>query len=167
MSEPLEPTSAGPAAEGASPSRTRRRGGGIALPLVLILVGVVLLLTTTGVIEWRDWARLWPLWPAILILVGVDILLGNLAPAVRLLVVVVVLLAIGAAGYTLIVTGDSSSEVLQLQDTWPLEGIEQGVVTLRMGTGQLELGEEEDASVFARVAVTSEEAGGWEPRFEL
>jgi hypothetical protein len=54
----------------------RRRGPGVVWAVILIAIGLAFLLNNLGVIA-IDWARLWVYWPVILILVGVDLLVGR------------------------------------------------------------------------------------------
>jgi len=46
-------------------------------PLVIIAVGVVLLLNTTGVLAWSVWGQLGRLWPIVIILLGASLLLQH------------------------------------------------------------------------------------------
>jgi hypothetical protein len=50
-----------------------RQLGGIFLPLIIVAVGVVLLLNTTGVLSWRAWSELGRLWPIAVILFGLTL----------------------------------------------------------------------------------------------
>ncbi len=55
----------------------RFRRGGIVGPMILIGIGVVLLLNNLGMLPWGIWGTVWRAWPVILILVGLDILIGR------------------------------------------------------------------------------------------
>src|SRR3989344_421455 len=46
-------------------------------PVILIILGVVFLLNNLGILPWDIWFSLWKFWPVILVLVGVEILLGK------------------------------------------------------------------------------------------
>jgi hypothetical protein len=66
--------------------------------MLLIALGIVLLLQTTGVISWRVWPYLWRLWPVIIVAIGLNWLLGRRAPWLAGLLVGVLLLgALGVA----------------------------------------------------------------------
>ena len=41
-------------------------------PIILIVLGVLLLLNTTGVVPWEAWESLWRFWPVLLILWGIS-----------------------------------------------------------------------------------------------
>jgi hypothetical protein len=45
-------------------------------PLVLITAGVLLLLNQAGRLPWGIWGTLWRFWPLILVLIGLEVLLG-------------------------------------------------------------------------------------------
>jgi len=61
--------------------RNRRHGhhrhGGWGFGLILIFSGAVLLLNNLGLLPWTVWNFIWPLWPLLLILVGLWIVLGH------------------------------------------------------------------------------------------
>lgn len=61
-------------------------------PTILIILGVLFLLNTTGVVPWEAWESLWRFWPVLLILWGVGIIFGRGSPIGR--IVVFVLLAL-------------------------------------------------------------------------
>ena len=61
-------------------------------PIILIVLGVLLLLNTTGVVPWEAWESLWRFWPVLLILWGVGIIFGRPSPIGR--VIVLALLAL-------------------------------------------------------------------------
>ncbi|MEX0616759.1 MAG: DUF5668 domain-containing protein [Candidatus Woykebacteria bacterium] len=46
-------------------------------PGILIVFGIIFLLNNFGILPWDVWLSLWKFWPIILILVGVEILLGK------------------------------------------------------------------------------------------
>ncbi len=50
-------------------------------PLLIIFIGIVLLLVNTGLLSPSAWEGLWRFWPLILILAGLDHLLGSSFPA--------------------------------------------------------------------------------------
>lgn len=59
-----------------SERRKKPRGFSLA-PFVLILLGVVFLLNNFGVLPWEIWQNIWKFWPVLLILFGVEILVGR------------------------------------------------------------------------------------------
>lgn len=56
-------------------SRTRQVG--IVGPLILIFLGIIFLTNTLGYLGWSIWGDIWKLWPVILILIGIDLILGR------------------------------------------------------------------------------------------
>ena len=63
-------------------------------PIILIVLGVLLLLNTTGVVPWEAWESLWRFWPVLLILWGVGIIFGRGSPAGRIIVLALLALFI-------------------------------------------------------------------------
>lgn len=56
---------------------TPHRRPSIVGPVVLILFGAVLLLQNLGILHWGLWTEIWRFWPVLLILLGVEVLLGR------------------------------------------------------------------------------------------
>jgi len=50
-----------------------RRCGALFLPLVIVAAGVILLLNTTGVLDWSTWSELAKFWPIAVILFGLTL----------------------------------------------------------------------------------------------
>ena len=60
------------------PSPPHRRRHGIPTgAIILVIVGVVLLLQTTGVVSWDLWLNLWRFWPVLIIAIGINVFLGR------------------------------------------------------------------------------------------
>lgn len=60
-------------------------------PAILIFLGAVFLLNNFSILPWDVWQSLWKFWPAILILIGVEILLGRSA-SIRTFVILAALI---------------------------------------------------------------------------
>lgn len=87
--------------------RPRRGGRGLSGAIILIIAGVVLLLQNLGIIH-VDWLSLWRYWPVLLILIGLDVLLGRSIVGS----VAVALLSVAVVGAILFVsTQDVSSDL--------------------------------------------------------
>jgi len=72
-------------------------------PLILIAVGILLLLNQAGRLPWTVWGTLWRFWPVILVLVGLEVLIGagrSTAWYIVGLVIAVVVLG-GVIGYAI------------------------------------------------------------------
>ncbi|MBI4337300.1 MAG: hypothetical protein HY683_05680 [Chloroflexi bacterium] len=102
--------------------------------VILVVLGVVLLLQTTGVISWQLWRNLWRFWPVVLIIIGLNIFLQPRTPWLAALLVL--LLAVGsvAGAYALTVRG-SGSKVTDY--TQPLDGMRAANVKIEFGAGRL------------------------------
>lgn len=111
-------------------------------PSLLISIGVVFLLQNLGLLPVDAWASLWRWWPLVLVLVGLELLLGQRIHWFALGALTIGLVAIGLIATMLTTTRGSNvrrSESVQTRDT-ALGGASQAVVTLRFGAGQLTLG---------------------------
>src|SRR3990167_5009756 len=78
-------------------SETKRSRKSISLgPVVLIVLGIIFLLNNFGILPWEIWQNIWKFWPILLILFGIEVLLGrNSAPkTVSLLIVLIFILPI-------------------------------------------------------------------------
>jgi len=49
-----------------------RRTSSLLGPLIIVAVGVVLLLNTTGVVSWGTWSDIGKLWPVLVIALGLS-----------------------------------------------------------------------------------------------
>lgn len=114
-----------------------RHGSPILGPILLIGAGVVFLLNNTGVLPWSIWGQLWRLWPLILVAIGLDMLLGRRSPLMSLAVVVLVL---GGGAWFLHSTGAfDPGNLVQSQLKVPLNGAKSADITVKMGTGELNI----------------------------
>lgn len=67
--------------------------------LLLIGVGVVFLLNTTGFVSWDVWGAMWKFWPIILIIWGMNSILGHKPWGAALVILVAVGLLVGSFVY--------------------------------------------------------------------
>jgi hypothetical protein len=129
-------------------STDRRRPPSLVGPVILITIGVLFLLNNLGMLHINIW-ELWRLWPVLLILGGMEILLGRRSALWSLIVLVltivvvvgVVLLLVAAPGA---LSPASSGGVDRIAE--PLGSIEQANLTLNFAAGQLHLGQLSDSS---------------------
>ena len=80
----------------------QRLGRGFPLfPILLIALGSLLLLQTTGVLSWNLWGSIWRLWPVLIIAIGINIILGARMPWVAgALIAAVLAIGIALAAFT-------------------------------------------------------------------
>jgi len=113
-------------------------------PLILIAAGILLLLNQTGRLPWNVWGTLWRFWPVILILVGLEVLLGvsrSMAWYIVGLVLAVVVLG-GIIGYAIYRSNQPSAPRPVAQTETVIEATQdadRGKITLRLGVGTLEV----------------------------
>lgn len=117
---------------------------GILGPMILIAIGVVLLLNQMGRLPGDFWWTLWRYWPVVLILAGIEVLMGiSRSRLVYFLGVLLALVVIaGLVGYA-ILRGDSAVGVQSSGATetisHPLQDAERALVNLRLVAGSIEL----------------------------
>ena len=105
-------------------------------PLILITIGVLLLLNQTGRLRWDVLWSLWRYWPVILILLGIEILIGISQSRVLYLLGLLIAVAVlgrldrlcHAAGW-----GNAGQRPVTATETLSqgLQDAERGLVTLR------------------------------------
>lgn len=83
-------------------SQTVTRPRSVLFPLLLIALGLLFLTQTLGYVPWEIWGRLWRFWPVILILIGLDVLIGGRSQIGRYLVGLIAIAAM--VGVLLIAT---------------------------------------------------------------
>jgi hypothetical protein len=107
-------------------------------PIVLISVGVIWLLRNMGVISAENLAVLFRLWPLLLIVIGLDLLVGRQSPAVGALIgigTVVLIVALMLVGPSIGLTGPSL-EVKLDQYAEPLDDATSAAVQLDLAVAQ-------------------------------
>lgn len=104
---------------------------------LVIFLGVVFLLQTTGVLPWTLWGTLWQFWPVVLVLLGVGILLRGRNVWLVSLVSVVVLG--GCLGIALWQYGPVPSSHVR-SETVPLGSLESAEVRIEFTAGRLDVG---------------------------
>lgn len=114
----------------------KESGPRIVFPLLLIAGGILLLLDRLGIwaISWGSIARWWPL---LLVLVGLDLVLGGTRIGRWVLFAMTVAL-VGAAFYWA-PRLEAGRPYVAERFAHPLEGVEKAEVLLQLGVGQLEV----------------------------
>jgi len=113
----------------------RPSGPSFFFPLLLIAAGIVLLLYTMGMLPSFAWWRLWVLWPAILILIGLDVLLRRAPALLRLLAALVAVALLVGAAYLVVRPGQESAR--PVQTTVARGDMRTGSVKIDLAAGQL------------------------------
>lgn len=130
-----------------------RRPVRLVLPFLLIVVGTLFLLNNLGVVPWSVWLTLARLWPVILILFGLDLLLGRRGGMLRVAITAIVVVAVVAIAVGLTVGNTSQASATQGAEgrpdaaqapprtlNVPLGSASSGDVTLRFPAGTLAVG---------------------------
>jgi hypothetical protein len=118
--------------------RSRRHGGSIVGPVILIGAGIVFLLNNMDVLPWSIWNQVWRLWPIVLIAIGLDLVIGRRNTALSL---IIVLLLVGGGVAFLLYNGgfQPMGELATTSLNVPLSGAKSADITLDVGTGNLTL----------------------------
>ncbi len=104
--------------------------------ILLVLLGALLFLQTTGVVSWALWLELARFWPVALIAGGVSILLGRKFPVLASFVAILLLVgAVGAAAFFFV--ADEESFVSEISE--PLDGAEFLELEVEFGAGELRI----------------------------
>jgi hypothetical protein len=130
--------------------RERRRPR-VVWPVILITVGALWLLSTTGTIE-VDWWRFLRLWPVVLILWGIEVLLGGRSFLANLLVAILALAVAGGAAFYVVsdVPFRRGEGVGVDRFSEPLNSIDQAQLDVNMPAGNLVLESVGDAEDLVR-----------------
>jgi len=110
-------------------------------PLMLIGAGVVLLLNQAGLLPWNVWATLWRFWPVVLVLLGIEILVGvtRSKPVYLAALLLSAIILVGTVAYAtyasqlgnLFPAGQTEQVVEAMHDA------DRGDVTLKLAAGTL------------------------------
>jgi hypothetical protein len=115
-------------------------------PIILIGVGVIFLLSNTGVITGNPWPIIANLWPVLLIVIGLDILFGRRSAAGSVISAVLALVVVGGVIFLLIAApnlnlpgfsfgGELKAEHIE----YPLGELRSANVSIGFTTGRNEL----------------------------
>src|SRR4030065_659427 len=113
------------------------RRGGLAGPILLIGFGLLLLVSNRGYVSGSIWNVLFGMWPVILIVAGVDLLIGRRSVLGSLLLIALIL-AVLAGGYwistgTLPAGGVASVD----QGTGPMQGAQHADIRVHGSVAQI------------------------------
>lgn len=120
--------------------RPRFRNRDLVGPVILVCLGATLLLINLGVWEWDVLWTLGRIWPVLLIVSGIDLLVGRRSILGSLLALVLIVAVIGGA-FWLAWTGTGALPAEGgVEIAHPLDGAERAEVTLGRGAGSLHVG---------------------------
>lgn len=122
-----------------TPHRSRRPG--VLGPLLLITLGVLFLLANLGYLDSTFWLSLIQFWPLLLILAGIEILLGR-SRIGQLVVLLVSVVAIGGVIWFLINPNQlvPGGGLVATPISQPVENVQSADLELNLGVGELDLG---------------------------
>lgn len=122
------------------------RGRHIVGPLILLGAGVILLLNNLQVVPWSIWREIWPYWPVLLVLLGVEALItGRVAWGTLVLLVLllpVLGFAVTASGFASRWHDETRGDVSRRTSSFnhELGGATSATVQIEYGAGALDVG---------------------------
>ena len=142
-------------------SQTVTKPRSVLFPILLIALGLLFLTQTLGIVPWEIWGWLWRFWPVVLILIGLDVLIGGRSQIGRYLVG---LIAIVAMAVVLVIAGLSPysvanyglPNVLTRDVRAELGQFESATIRFTTGAADIELSAlERDSNLLADGAIQS------------
>ena len=119
-------------------STHRRRRSSILVGILLVALGSLLLLTTTGAVSYGIWIELARYWPVLLVLAGVEFILARQAILIRTAVMVLALVGVVVAAFLSMPQYDPV-EPLRASYEEPLEGTRRLSLSMEFMGGNVEL----------------------------
>jgi hypothetical protein len=120
-----------------SPSRSPQPRPSLVWPVILIGIGGIFLLNNLGVLDGNVWVPLLRLWPLLLILIGIEILVGRRTPAASAFGAILLIVIVGGLVATLVFFPDNPT----------VQSLSSPVQELHQERIQSELGSTETADV--------------------
>ena len=112
----------------------RRRKGAPTAAIALVVLGVVLLMQTTEILPWDVWVELWRFWPVLIIIAGINLVLGRRMPWLSVLLAVLVLGGSVGLAFVLVET-DVEPTVTRFVE--PVGGLTSVRAEIDFGAGEL------------------------------
>ena len=119
-------------------STHRRRRSSILAGILLVALGSLLLLTTTGAVSYGIWIELTRYWPVLLLLAGVEIVFAQRPLLVRTAVIVLTLAAVVIASFLSMPKYDPV-EPMRASYEEPLDGVNRLSLSMEFMGGNVEL----------------------------
>lgn len=137
-----------------SDHRQSYRRGSLVWPIVLIGFGIVFLLNNLGVLSWGVWMTIFRLWPLLLVVIGLDILLGR-RPGVWTIIPVFIMVGLFAGGVWLVQTTRSvwSGDTYVQEISHPLDNASSADIDINFGVGELEVNKTSETGILMEGAL--------------
>jgi hypothetical protein len=129
---------------GSSPRRTRGRH--LIGPLLLLVAGVLLLLNNLQIVPWSIWREIWPFWPLLLVLLGLEALVTGRVAWGTLALLVLLLPILGfvvtASSFASRWHDETRGDVGRRTSTFHqgLDGASSATIQVEYGAGALDIG---------------------------
>lgn len=112
-------------------------------PILMVGAGIIFLFNNLGWVEWSIWESLLRLWPLLLIIGGLDLIIGRRS-AVGGVVVAILAVALLVGGIWVMNSDVASSPTVMVSGenvAFPIDGAQKAVVKISLSTGELRLGD--------------------------
>jgi len=129
-------------------------------PVFMIGLGVVILLSNYGLVGWSVWEMLLRMWPVLLVVIGIEIIVGRRSMLLSALVVLGILGGLGSALFFFRGDSVSGEELKSRNVTQSLENIDQADISLSPAVGELKI----DALDNSQVLIEGEVLSGSNPQ---
>lgn len=129
---------------GTPPPRPSRRH--VVGPLILLGAGILLLLNNLELVPWSVWRDLWPYWPVLLVLLGLEAMLtgrvawGTLVMLILLLPILGIVVSAGTIGGRWQAATSAAPDRLTTSLSQPLGETRAATVEVEYGAGVLQIG---------------------------
>lgn len=117
----------------------RRRGGGLTGALLLIGLGVLFLLNNLGIVQ-VNWMSLWRFWPVVLILLGLDLMLGRRSAVGGVFAAVIALAVVGGLVFWTSTRDFPAANMVSGTISEPLGEVSAVEATLNLGAYDAHIG---------------------------
>lgn len=113
---------------------------GVVGPIIVVGIGVLLLLSNLGMLQWSVWEALAKLWPVLLIGAGLDLAIGRRSALGSLIVAVLMLAVLAGAVFLMTAPAAAGQEVTGDRLSQPLQGASSAQVDMRIGAARVRVG---------------------------
>ena len=126
-----------------SKSSRRKERDSLVGPILMVGAGILFLFNNLGWIDWSIWESLLRLWPLLLIIGGLDLIIGRRSAVGGVVVALLaVTMLVGGVWY---LNGDVAARPTVILNgetvAFPIDGVQKAVVKISLSTGELRLGD--------------------------
>ena len=121
-----------------SNSSQRKERDSLVGPILMVGAGILFLFNNLGWVDWSIWGSLLRLWPLLLIIGGLDLIIGRRSAVGGVLVAVIAVVLLVGGVWFVNADADRSATIVDGQAVaFPLAGADRAVVKIGSATGEL------------------------------